>query len=301
MARTSPARPIDVEVVFPEVAAFRRSAVRLHPRAGSPGARNSSLGGPVLWPRSQPWPHCKDAHVHFDRALPPQNEGPIPLVPILQLFSADVPELPFPAGMDLLQVLWCPFDHDHKIGYAPRPEVFWRNSSQGDLESADPSRPADAPSDYLPNPCVLHPERVTDYPNWDLPPDILDALQPRFDQMEEQTGWSYHYHLSVSDGIKVGGYPTWTQDPAWPDCPTCGQRMEHLLTINSAEFDGESWRTWLAVEDTPTTGTIWDLPYEERTRIQCAPELTIGDMGGVYLFECQRCPGRPFAYRYDCS
>jgi hypothetical protein len=38
--------------------------------------------------------------------------------------------------------------------------------------------------------------------------------------------------------------------------------MEHLLTINSAEFDGESWRTWLAVEDTPATGTIWDVPYD---------------------------------------
>jgi hypothetical protein len=81
--------------------------------------------------------------------------------------------------------------------------------------------------------------------------------------MEEETGWSYHHHLSVSDGIKVGGYPTWTQDPAWPDCPACGQRVEHLLTLN---IDGEAWRTWLAVEDTPATGTIWELPYEERTR-----------------------------------
>jgi Domain of unknown function (DUF1963) len=298
MTRTSPARPVDVETVFPEVAAFQRHAVRLHPRAGSPGARDSSLGGPVLWPRSQPWPRCEDAHPAMTRS--PQSEGPIPLVPVLQLFAADVPELPFPAGTDVLQVMWCPFDH-HELGYAPRPEVFWRDTSQGSLEPAAPPRPAGARRDYLPSPCVLHPERVTDYPNWDLPRDIADALQLRFHQMEEETGWSYHYHLSVSDGIKVGGYPTWTQDPAWPDCPSCGQRMQHLLTINSAEFDGESWRTWLAVEDTPATGTIWDLPYEERRRIQRAPGLMIGDMGGVYLFECQRCPGRPFAYRSDCS
>ncbi|WP_372346812.1 hypothetical protein [Streptomyces sp. KL116D] len=95
----------------------------------------------------------------------------------------------------------------------------------------------------------------------------------------------------MSEGIKVGGYPTWTQDPylahvlraapgAWTTC----------ATINSAEFDGESWRTWLPVEDTPATGTIWDLPYEERSRIQCAPGLMLGDMGGIYLFECLRCP-----------
>jgi hypothetical protein len=234
-------------------------------------------------------------------ARSPQTEGPIPLVPVLQLFAVDVPELAFPAGTDVLQVMWCPFDHHHELGSAPRPEVFWRDSSQDDLEPAAPPPPAGARRDYLPSPCVLHPERVTDYPNWDLPPDIADVLQLRFHQMEEETGRSYHYHLSVSDGIKVGGYPTWTQDPAWPDCPSCGQRLPHLLTINSAEFDGESWRTSLAVEDTPATGTIWDLPYEERSRIQRAPGLMIGDMGGVYLFECQRCPGRPFAYCSDCS
>jgi hypothetical protein len=297
MTRTSPVRPVDVEAVFPEVAAFRRSAVRLHPRAGTPGARDSSLGGPVLWPRPLPWPRCEE--VHPATALSPQAERPIPLVPVLQLFAMDVPELPFPAGTDMLQVMWCPFDHEP--AYAPRPEVFWRDSTQGDLEPADPPRPADAPDDYLPRPCVLHPERVTDYPSWDLPRDIADALQPRFKLLKEETGWSYHHHLSASDGIKIGGYPTWTQDPAWPDCPACGQRMAHLLTINSAEFDGKTWRTWLAVEDTPTTGTIWDVPFEERTRIQRAPGLMIGDMGGVYLFECQRCPGRPFAYHSDCS
>jgi hypothetical protein len=218
-------------------------------------------------------------------------------VPVLQLFAADVPELPFPAGTDLLQVLWCPFDH--KPCYAPRPEVFWRDS-KGELEPVAPARPADAPEDYIPNPCVLHPERVIDYPSWDLPRDIWDALEPRFDQLRKETGWCYQYHLSESDGIKVGGYPTWTQDPAWPDCPTCGQRMEHLLTLNSAEFDGETWRTWLPVEDTPATGDVRDLPSEERRGIQCAPGLIIGDIGGVYLFECQRCPGRPFAYTSDC-
>jgi hypothetical protein len=249
VARTTPARPVDVEALFPEVAGF--------------------------------W-----------------KKRAVPFVPVLQLFAADVPELPFPAGTDLLQVAWCPFEHEHL--YVPRPEIFWRDSSQGDLEPADPPRPSGAPGDYLPNPCVLHPERVIDYPSWDLPKDVHDALEPRFRQLQKEAGCSYQYHLSVSDGIKVGGYPTWTQDPHWPSCPACGERTEHLLTINSAEFDG-SGQAWLAIEDTPATGTIWDLPYEERRRIQRAHGLMIGDMGGIYLFECRRCPGRPFAYHSDSS
>lgn len=295
MTRTTPARPVDVEALFPEVTALRRNAVRLHPRAGTPQARESSLGGPVLWPRSQPWPHCEDTHpaiIGDGRARP---ITPVPLVPVLQLFARDIPERPFPAGTDLLQVLWCPFDH--LPCYAPRPELFWRDSGQEDLEPAEPRWPAEAPADYLPKACVLHPERVTDYPSWDLPRDIADALEPRFKQLKQEAGWNYQYHLSVSPGTKVGGYPTWSQDPVWPDCPACGQRMEHLLSIDSAEFDGTSWRTWLPVEDSPAT--IMALPYEERTRIQRAAGLMIGDMSGLYLFECPRCPGRPFAYHSD--
>ncbi|WP_280429509.1 hypothetical protein [Nocardia brasiliensis] len=45
MVRTTPPRPVDVEAVFPE---HRREAVRLHPRSGRPGSRDSSLGGPLL-------------------------------------------------------------------------------------------------------------------------------------------------------------------------------------------------------------------------------------------------------------
>lgn len=33
---------------------------------------------------------------------------PLPLVAVLQIFARDVPELPFPQGTDLCQVLWCP-------------------------------------------------------------------------------------------------------------------------------------------------------------------------------------------------
>jgi hypothetical protein len=77
--------------------------------------------------------------------------------------------------------------------------------------------------------------------------------------------------------------------------------MDHLLTIDSAEFDGGSARTWLPQEDRPVVGTIFDLPYKQRLAIQSAAALMIGDMGGVYVFICPRCPGQPYAYRSDCS
>ncbi|MFF0483874.1 hypothetical protein [Streptomyces sp. NPDC004435] len=63
MTRTTPPRPFDVEVLFPELAAYRGTTTRLHPRPGSPKASDSSVGGPMLWPAGEPWPVCAETHV----------------------------------------------------------------------------------------------------------------------------------------------------------------------------------------------------------------------------------------------
>ncbi|WP_345430894.1 DUF1963 domain-containing protein [Actinoallomurus vinaceus] len=259
--------------------------------------RDSSVGGPMLWPQSQPWPYCSDDHP--PTAYAPPHAGPQPLVPVLQLFAADVPDLPFPAGKDVLQLLWCPFDHED--GYVPRPELFWQDSSMRGPVLSTPPQPEGACEEYLPDPCVLHPEQVVEYPNWDLPKELAEELEERFEELEDDSDWSYWSHLSVAPGIKVGGYPSWTQEPFWPSCTSCGRRMDHLLTVKSAEFDGESWKTWLPVEDAPASGTVLDLPYEERRRIQRAPGVMLGDMGGIYLFVCRQCPDLPYAHHSDCS
>ncbi|WP_406210412.1 hypothetical protein OH807_40650 [Kitasatospora sp. NBC_01560] len=62
MTRTTPPRPLDVEALFPELAAYRGTTTRLHPRPGSPQVSASSVGGPMLWPVDEPWPVCGEAH-----------------------------------------------------------------------------------------------------------------------------------------------------------------------------------------------------------------------------------------------
>ncbi|MFD7033540.1 hypothetical protein ACFWAR_36495 [Streptomyces sp. NPDC059917] len=64
MTRTTPPRPLDVEALFPELAAHRGTTTRLHPRPGSPRTSDSSVGGPMLWPAVEPWPVCGEAHGH---------------------------------------------------------------------------------------------------------------------------------------------------------------------------------------------------------------------------------------------
>src|SRR6476619_2449693 len=66
MSLTTPARPFDVTALFPELAPWARTATRLHPRPGAPTVHDSSVGGPLLWPADEPWPHCAGPH-EWDR------------------------------------------------------------------------------------------------------------------------------------------------------------------------------------------------------------------------------------------
>lgn len=165
--------------------------------------------------------------------------------------------------------------------------MHWRDAEAVGKARDAPPLPVGVPSGHVPKPCVVHPEPVTEYPGWDLPDGLWDALEPRFGQVEAETGWDYQYHLSTAPGIKLGGYPGWSQDPQWPDCSGCGKPMDHLLTVESTEADAAARPAWTPVEDQ-------GVAYE-------GPGLVLGDLGGVYLFECRTCPGRPYKDRFDCA
>jgi hypothetical protein len=130
----------------------------------------------------------------------------VPLVPVLQLLADDVSKLPFPAGSDVLQVLWCPFDHDPWS--APLPRLRWRRRSAiGPRLMTMPAPHEDAEAWYVPDACVIDPERVVEYPSYDLPREVWSQIQ------------------ETAPGIKVGGYPGWTQSPDWAIC-RCGVRID---------------------------------------------------------------------------
>ncbi|MBG6099780.1 MULTISPECIES: hypothetical protein [Micromonospora] len=297
---TTPSSPIDVPQVFPAVAPFARTTVRLHPRPGAPTAEQSSVGGPLLWPADEAWPVC-DGPEPGDHYLDTPGEPAAPLVPVVQLLAEDVPEVPFPAGADVLQVLWCPFEHEPWT--SPRPELRWRRRADvGARLQEMPAPDVESDPSHVPHPCVLDPERITEYPSWDLPRAVWPQIEDTMKRVAQETGWRYESDLAVASGIKVGGYPGWTQSPHWPVCG-CGSSMDHLLTVASWEFSRGDEKRWIPVEDRPAmagweTATTDDHPW---STIQNPTGLMLGDVGGIYLFVCTTCPTRPFDYRFDCS
>jgi hypothetical protein len=294
--------PVDMPARFPVLAGTARETVRLHPRPGSPDERSSSLGGPLLWPADQPWPACDSPWCTLDDRHPPRRIelGDSPLVPLLQVFARHVPQVPFPEGLDVLQVLWCPFFHQQS---EPLPRVIWRR--EADLERAvagDGGVHPEAPAEQVPSPCTVTPELVMEYSAEELDRDQIGRLADAAGELEAETGWDLWSDLLVAPGSKLGGHPSWVQNPEWPQC-ACGARMAHLATIASWEYDGVFSRRWIPVQEQP----LFDLRAGQGSLFAQHPEIRrphgmmLGDAGNYHLFTCTACPDRPYEHRWACS
>jgi Domain of unknown function (DUF1963) len=268
-----------------------KTTVRLHPRRGKPADHGSKIGGTFLWPADEKWPEC-DKHQ-------------CSLVTALQLREEDVPEVGFKGASDLFQVLWCP--NDHEPGYGPSPQVFWRKQAEINNPLGSPPTLTRFDKEYVPQSCVLSPERVVEYPHmWELSDDLrkkIDeseelkkALEPMPHTDPRKGGWQYPYDarllyfswLSTADGTKVGGYPGWIQDPEYPPC-SCGATMEYLVSFASSEFDSVSWGRWLPLDERE----VLNASYGQRIAVQSAAGWMFGDAGALYLFICRNCQEWP--------
>jgi hypothetical protein len=170
---------------------------------------------------------------------------PVLMVPVIQLHAADIPEIRFPDGTDLLQILWCPFNHPdvpgmHEHYRGPAPKVIWR--AAGSLtETITPPDEVTEDGGCVLEPCVVHPERITEYPDIeDLPDSLQSRIHAWHSSLGEEPGFDYRNDLSVAPGLKSGGWPYWPHCPRPIQC-TCGSEMGLLLTLPNGEHNVESW------------------------------------------------------------
>ncbi|EST29936.1 hypothetical protein M878_19475 [Streptomyces roseochromogenus subsp. oscitans DS 12.976] len=215
---------------------------------------------------------------------------PVPLLPLAQFFARDVPGLAGPDGADVLQVLWCPFSAHGDLA-TPGIHLRWRNSSKVGELLAEPPLPAVIGDDeYVPEPCVLHPEPVTEHEYIGL----LDAgLQERIygwedgqaeaDEFEGHEPPRYQTDLSTAPGWKVGGFATWETSGPYQVVCTCGSPMCPLLTIASTEWEDETI-SWVPVEDRHLA---------EEFEANTPTRVTVGRGGSLTIFTCPTDPRHP--------
>ncbi|MGW0936964.1 hypothetical protein [Streptomyces sp. NPDC002666] len=356
--RTTPPRPVDVTAIAAQLSPLARTATRLHPRPGSPTPYDSSVGGPLLWPADEPWPHCEGRHtwdglnaIHSPEDVrlrlrrriraavenrpggdPPRTrytpeelateerieagrpwpEGPIPLLPVAQLYVRDVPLLSPPGQVeaDLLQVLWCPFDHPAH----PETALFWRSAATvTDILDTPPEPPAMQFPGYLPEPCLLAPEQITEYPHimelsketqrqledwrrWQAVGAVLDSVDTPYplpdplDSSDTPCSKDFYHEfyagrLSVAPGWKVGGWTRWgLTDPLPRLCSSCGTEMDPLLTIASDEWNSH-YPDWIPDEDRARSLSSTTCPEPHNP--------TMLGLAGGYDLQLHVCPVSP--------
>ncbi|GID16360.1 hypothetical protein [Actinocatenispora rupis] len=286
MTHTTGPPPYDLAAEVPGLAAYARTTVRLHPRRGRPDVRGSHLGGRLLWPSGEPWPTCARSRYC---ALEPG----VRMLAVVQLTAADVGEIRFPPGTDLVQVLWCGSFHGEPDGDPESVRVYWRRAADVVRIARQPRPdPADHADESIPRPCVLDPERVTEYP-WfeELPADVLRRLRawrpspalypPEYDE------------VSAAPGYKVGGSMRWdgADMPTELVCTSCGAPAELLIQFDTAEWSetasGQPSRWW-PVEDrdrTPDTATY--------VRVAEPTGVWYPRGGNCGVFVCSAVPGHP--------
>ncbi len=224
--------------------------------------------------------HASEFALELVRGANPEfdPDAPVPLIPVAQLYYRDVPDLPWPEKFDLLQILWCPRDHsgtETDTPHCPAFQVFWRKSETVKGVLTVPPQPDLGLEHYIPNPCVVSPEVVTEYPNFHtLPDDIkidIDAWEER-----SSDGTDYSSEFAHAPGWKVMGHGMyWGIYDPYPMTCECGAEQLPLFTADTGEFDGGTKERWQPVEEAHTEWSFAD-----------PVEVTIGRGYALQLYYC---------------
>lgn len=223
-----------VLAAVPALAPYARPAVVLDPTPGTPGPRDSSIAGPVLWPADEPWPHCS-----VPDELEPSGLPPVAMIPVAQVLRRDVPGDWWPDDADVFQLLWCPNSHwDPPAPHAdvsPVVEIRWWRSADLPQESFSPPAPVRQEEEdygYSPVPCLLTPVPLTDFPYpGELPDGIAEDVRRLVKETSGEDGGDVITRVA---GCKFGGWPTWhLNHPREFRCRECETPMRLLFTVAS--------------------------------------------------------------------
>jgi uncharacterized protein YwqG len=212
----------------------RRRAWRPVVEGGEAEPTESNFGGRPWMPEGGEWPRCGIC------------ERPAPM--FLQLNLATLPEsCRFRRDSGIVQLFYCtrldtkcelecdawkPWSANTVTRWHPEPTGEPNRSEEGPTgfevaTSLEEKRGVKRIVDWAP---------IDDHPHWE---ELFDDFNlgrehsPELDRLLDT--YAERPDLGARVGDKLGGWPHWIQGPEYPDCPTCGERMEGLFQIDSED------------------------------------------------------------------
>jgi uncharacterized protein YwqG len=173
-----------------------------------------------------------------------------PLALLLQLDLDDLPEgIGGRFGSGLLQLFYCVREDCHgEGGWEPFSDIVSRvRVVQPDLGGAPPAAPSGPPQliekaivgwaaiEDLPTPAE-HEECGLKY-TYDFGAGTLRIECPEvgLDQTQPMSECAAEALAIAEQGDKLAGWPAWVQGVEYPECPSCGRRMELVFQVDSED------------------------------------------------------------------
>jgi hypothetical protein len=154
---------------------------------------------------------------------------------------------------------------------------------------------------YVPEPCLLAPEQITEYPNsLDLSAEMRQLLKDWSKQQAADAGVDsshadypegfYDCELADAPGWKAGGWPPWGRtDPNPRACAVCDAQMVPLLTIASFEWDFGT-RGWAPYEDQAAAFSAGHIAGQNPAQ---PTAVEVGSTDNLQLYVCPASPEHP--------
>jgi len=316
---------VDVAALFPELLDHSRPATRLHPRPGTPSIEDSSIGGQLLWPAAEPWPHCDGPHHYQTRMLAPAT---------VRQHRAMLDEVwrrtPPGEGTNLTdheRATLLDFSYSEPFELAQQPVAMipvvqvYRRDTPGFLGPADSDlmqvlwcplvhdwldycprlvikwrRLADTGEVLVcpPEPSVVAdsflPDQCVLHPEQVAEFDddgLPEELRARIESWERESGYDYFGDLSIAPGWKIGGFGRWNLSGPRPMVCDCGADLSVLMGVDGSEWDADSG-SWRPVEDASR-----DDEPRARPRPDEPTGITIGRGYTLWVYYCPRSYDHP--------
>jgi uncharacterized protein YwqG len=201
----------ELETITKQLEQFKRSTWKPVIRDEDGDLLSSKFSGTPWLSENESWPRCAICNSKLEL--------------FVQLNLSSIPrELDFHMDNALLQFFFCSnFNSSTCIGWEPFSKSHLARII---IPDGKPNLTPDYPDESFPAKTIVSWTELDDYPQL----HEVDIPYPSNNEV-----YKHLNTLTARPGDKLAGWPYWVQGVEYPNCPTCGKKMQFIFQIDSED------------------------------------------------------------------